>query len=55
MNEECIGCMWYYEEKDVNWRECKHPDYDQEEDVCPSRYDKEDARADARYSGYDKY
>lgn len=47
----CQGCIWFYEEKDVNWRECTHPDYDQEEDVCPGRYDKENAR----YSGYDKY
>jgi len=45
---ECIGCVFFYEEKDVNWKECRHPDYDQEEDVCPGRYDREDAKADAR-------
>ena len=44
MNKECIGCMWYYEEQDVNWRECKHPDYNQEEDVCPGRFSKADLK-----------
>jgi len=48
MYSSCNGCVFFYEERDVNYRTCKHPDYDEEEDVCPGRYDIEDAKADAK-------
>lgn len=54
MNPECRGCVYFYEEKDVNYRTCKHPDYDQEEDICPGRYDKGDAKADAGHYRYER-
>ena len=42
------GCIYFYEEKDVNYQTCKHPDYNQEEDVCHGRYSKDDAKADTK-------
>ena len=36
MNKNCPECYWYYEEREDNWYECRHPDYnDDEGDVCP--------------------
>lgn len=42
MNEECLTCSFYYEEKENNWRECKHPSYDREKDICPGWLSKAD-------------
>ena len=44
MNEECIGCMWYYEERENNWRTCNHAEYDIEKDICPGRFSKADLK-----------
>lgn len=47
---ECIGCVFYYYEKDTNWAECRHPNADvNKPDDCPGRYSIEDAQAVARY------
>lgn len=53
----CQGCVWFYEEKDVNWKECKHPDHTEEDELeeCKDYYSKEDAKADSKYREYDKY
>ncbi len=48
MNSDCRGCIYFYEERDVNYRICTHPKYDQEEDTCPGRFDIEDANASRR-------
>ena len=54
MNRDCV---WYYEEAEVNWRECKHPEYDEDWDCegCEYAYDRETAKADAKYGSCDKY
>jgi len=46
----CQGCVWFYEEKDVNWRECKHPDHNEEDvmEECKHYYSRDDAKADSR-------
>jgi hypothetical protein len=55
MNSDCV---WFYEEADVNWRECRCPALEDEwaegartdcED-CGHYYTKEDAKADSRES-----
>ena len=54
----CQGCFWLYEEKDVNWKECRHPDHNEEEDdleECGRYYSREDAKADAHCAGDDRY
>jgi len=56
MNSECSGCVFDYYESDTNYRNCQHPDYNIEfPDHCPSRYSKDDAKADAKYGHCDKY
>ena len=56
MDSDCWGCVFYYYEKDTNWKECAHEDYDIEQpDHCPGRYDKAEAKADAKYGRCDKY
>ena len=49
---DCLGCDFRYEEKDTNYRTCKHPDYDEEEDVCLGYYSEEDARAESKMDEY---
>lgn len=40
----CKDCIWYYEEKDVNWKECKHPEHGEDDlEECQYYYSKEDA------------
>jgi len=53
----CQGCFWLYEERDVNWRECKHPKHSEEDELeeCEHYYSIDDAKADARYAGDDRY
>ena len=47
IDEHCWECYWHYQEKENNWRECKHPDI--EEDICPGWL----ARADVVGRQYD--
>jgi hypothetical protein len=45
---DCSGCVHYYYEADTNWKECRHPEFDENKpDTCPGCYSKEDAKADA--------
>jgi len=46
----CQGCIWFYEEKDVNWRECKHPDHNEEDvmEECKHYYSRDDAKAEGK-------
>ena len=56
MNSECWDCIFYYYERDTNFKLCKHPDYDvNKPDHCPGQYSKDDAKADAKYGHCDKY
>ncbi len=56
MNTDCYGCVHFYYEKDTNFKDCKYADFDIEEpDKCPGYYDKEDAKADAKYGRSDRY
>jgi len=60
MNTDCV---WYYEERDVNWRECKCPDLEdewaegtrQDCEECKHYYTKDDAKADAKYRDEERY
>lgn len=48
----CEGCIWYYEEKDVNWKECKHPEHTEDDELeeCQYYYSKVDAWHNAHSS-----
>ena len=37
-------CIHYYEERENNWRECKHPEYDMEENQCRGWLSVDDAK-----------
>lgn len=55
-NYDCFGCVYEYYEADTNYKTCKHPEFDWEKpDDCPGFYNKEDAKADAKYRHCDKY
>ena len=48
----CKDCIFYYEERDVNWEECQHPEHGEEDPLeeCQRYYSKEDAWLNAHCS-----
>ena len=52
-----VDCVFEYYEDDTNWWECRHPEHNEDWDCdgCEHFYDRETAKADAKYGSCDKY
>jgi hypothetical protein len=54
----CQHCVYYRYEPDTNFQYCIKPPFDLERmelEHCPDYYNKDDAKADAKYGGQDRY
>ena len=41
---DCVGCVYSYTEKESDWWECTHENYNPEEGICPGRVSRADLR-----------
>lgn len=44
----CRGCIYHRHQVEGDFHSCRHPEYDQEVDQCPGRFELEDAKAEWR-------
>ena len=49
------NCEYYDYDTETGFGHCNHPDWEEDQTICPGEYSKQDAKNDAKYSKEDRY